>query len=48
MEVEVGIALFNSTKVALVVFGCVLPENLTKVDKKSLFRAIFTKYYSKL
>ena len=41
MEVQAEIAPLEFTKTVLVVFGCVLPANLIKVDQKSLFRATF-------
>ena len=41
MEVEVGIAAFESTKIVLVVLGCVYPANVIKVDQRSLFCAVF-------
>ena len=40
MKVEVGVASFELTKIELVVLGCILPANFTKMDKRILFRAI--------
>ena len=40
-EVEVGTAPFVVYKIMLMVFGCVFPARLIKVDQGSLFWAIF-------
>ena len=41
MEVQAEIAPLEFTKIVLVVFGCVLPANLIKVDQEALFCATF-------
>ena len=41
MNVEVGIALLEIRKTVLMVFGCVIPANLIKLDQRNLFHAIF-------
>ena len=40
MEEEVGLASFELNKIELVVLWCILPANIAKMDKRSLFRAI--------
>ena len=41
MKVEVGLAPLEFTKIVLVLFGCVLPAKLIKVDQRKLFPALF-------